>query len=120
MTHAQKPDFFFRRNRQVNLNRQGASVQSTTGSRGVRIRGINPLNAELNPICHLLALLGGANIVVVSRLRVNAGYIMFRGSVKSTGYPLHASVSPSIPLPCVTVCHHFSTGLYNRRYIINE
>ena len=33
---------------------------------------INPLNAELNPICHLLALLGGATIVVVSRLRVNA------------------------------------------------
>ena len=30
----------------------------------------NPLNAELNPICHLLALLGGATIVVVSRLRV--------------------------------------------------
>ena len=33
-------------------------------------RLINPLNAELNPICHLLALLGGATIVVVSRLRV--------------------------------------------------
>ena len=32
---------------------------------------INPLNAELNPICHLLALLGGATIVVVSRLRVS-------------------------------------------------
>ena len=31
----------------------------------------NPLNAELNLICHLLALLGGATIVVVSRLRVN-------------------------------------------------
>ena len=31
---------------------------------------LNPLNAELNPICHLLALLGGATIVVVSRLRV--------------------------------------------------
>jgi len=31
---------------------------------------VNPLNAELNPICHLLALLGGAIIVVVSRLRV--------------------------------------------------
>ena len=30
----------------------------------------NPLDAELNPICHLLALLGGATIVVVSRLRV--------------------------------------------------
>jgi hypothetical protein len=32
---------------------------------------LNPLNAELNPICHLLALLGGATIVVVSSLRVN-------------------------------------------------
>jgi hypothetical protein len=32
---------------------------------------VNPLNAELNPICHLLALLGGATVVVVSRLRVN-------------------------------------------------
>src|SRR5215510_13881867 len=31
---------------------------------------VDPLNAELNPICHLLALLGGATIVVVSRLRV--------------------------------------------------
>jgi hypothetical protein len=35
----------------------------------------NPLNAELNPICHLLTLLGGATIVVVSRLRVK-GVIM--------------------------------------------
>jgi hypothetical protein len=34
----------------------------------------NPLNAELNPICHLLALLGGATIVVVSRLRANVQY----------------------------------------------
>jgi hypothetical protein len=31
---------------------------------------VNPLNAELNLICHMLALLGGATIVVVSRLRV--------------------------------------------------
>jgi len=59
-----------------------ASVQSTTGSRGVRISGSN------------------------------AGYTMFRGSVKSTGYPLHSTVSPSLPRPCVTVCHHISTGLY--------
>ena len=60
----------------------GASVQSTTGSRGVRISGSN------------------------------AGYTMFRGSVKGTGYPLHSPVSPSLPLPCVTVCHHISTGVY--------
>jgi hypothetical protein len=49
----------------------GASVQSTTGSRAVRISGSN------------------------------AGYTMFRGSVKSTGYPLDSPVSPSLP-----VCHH--------------
>ena len=33
--------------------------------------GINPLNAELNPVCHFLALLEGATIVDVSGLRVN-------------------------------------------------
>jgi hypothetical protein len=65
----------------------GASVQATTGSRGVRISGSN------------------------------AGYTMFRGSVKSTGYPLHSPVSPSLPLPCVTVCHHLSTGLYRLRAV---
>jgi hypothetical protein len=59
-----------------------ASVQSTTGSRSVRVSGSN------------------------------AGYTKFRGSVKSTGYPLHSPVSPSLPLPCVTVCHRVSTGLY--------
>jgi len=32
--------------------------------------------------------------------------------VKSTGYPLHWGISPSLPLPCVTKCHHISTGLY--------
>jgi len=35
---------------------------------------INPLNAELNPICHLLALLGAHHILHVSRIRVNAQY----------------------------------------------
>jgi hypothetical protein len=32
---------------------------------------LNPLNAELNPICHLLALLGAHHIFHVSGLRVN-------------------------------------------------
>ena len=31
----------------------------------------NPLNAELNPICHLLALLGAHHILHISRIRVN-------------------------------------------------
>jgi hypothetical protein len=60
------------------------SVQSTAGSRGVRISGSN------------------------------AGYTTFRGSVKGTGYPLHSPVSTSLPLMCVTVCRHISTGLYCR------
>jgi len=60
----------------------GVLVQSTTGSQGV-------CNSNRN-----------------------AGYTMIRGSVKGTGYLLHSPVSPSIPLLCVTVCHHVSTGLY--------
>jgi hypothetical protein len=31
---------------------------------------INPLNTELNPICHFLALLGAYPILHVSRIRV--------------------------------------------------
>jgi len=33
----------------------------------------NPLNAELNPICHLLALLGAHLILHVRRIRVKEG-----------------------------------------------
>jgi len=36
---------------------------------------------------------------------------MFRGSVKGTGYPLHSPVSPSLPLPFLTVYHYISTVL---------
>jgi hypothetical protein len=31
---------------------------------------LNPLNAEFNPICHLLALLGAHHILHISRIRV--------------------------------------------------
>jgi hypothetical protein len=57
-----------------------ASVQSTTGSRSVRISGSN------------------------------AGYTMFRGSVKGTGYLLSSPVFPPLTVPRVTVCHHVSSG----------
>ena len=36
----------------------------------------NPLNAELNPIRHLLALVGARHIVHVSRTRVNIFFVM--------------------------------------------
>jgi len=32
---------------------------------------LNPLNAKLNSICHLLALLGAHHIFHISRIRVN-------------------------------------------------
>ena len=50
------------------LKSAGASVQSTTGSRGVRISGSNA-----------------------------GGYTMIRSGVKGTGYPLNSPVYPSSP-----------------------
>jgi hypothetical protein len=38
---------------------------------------INPLNAELNPICHLLALLGAHHILQLSRIRVKTAPTCF-------------------------------------------
>jgi len=35
---------------------------------------INPLNAELNPICHLLELLGAHPILHVNRTRVKSEF----------------------------------------------
>jgi hypothetical protein len=32
---------------------------------------INPLNAELNPTCHLLALIGARPVLHISRIKVN-------------------------------------------------
>jgi hypothetical protein len=46
------------------------ALMGKTFVNAVSIYVFNPLNAELNAICHLLALLGGATIAVVSRLRV--------------------------------------------------
>jgi len=42
----------------------------TTLSSKLLIFVFNPLNTELNPICHLLALLGAYHILHVSRIRV--------------------------------------------------
>ena len=37
---------------------------------GGKLIAPQPLNAELNPICHLLALLGAHHILLVFRIRV--------------------------------------------------
>jgi len=60
----------------------GVSVQSTTGSRGVR----------------------------------NSGQRFYRPcsdvQCKAAGYPLHSHLSPSLPHPCVTLCHQVPNALY--------
>jgi len=38
------------------------------------MHNINHLKTQLNPICHLLALLGAHHILYVSRIRVNSKY----------------------------------------------
>ena len=48
-------------------------------------REFNPLNAELNPICHLLALLGAHHILHVSRVRVKS-HLPFAGIIRSSPY----------------------------------
>jgi len=82
MAHAQKPDFFFRRNGRVHLNQQGSQFNRL-------------LAAEV--CASAVAMLDAPSSEVVT----------------GTGYPLHSPVSPSLPLTCVTACHHVSTGLYH-------
>jgi len=87
MAHAQKLDFVFRRNGPSPFKSAGSSVQSTTGSRGVRISGSNGSNA---------------------------GYTMFRGNVKGIlathsirQFPLHF---PSRASPCAMMFQLDSTA----------
>jgi hypothetical protein len=47
-----------------------------------------PLNAELNPICHLLALLGAHHILYVSRIRVKPQILLHSTSQSSHVLPL--------------------------------
>ena len=47
--------------------------------------GVNPSNAELNPIRHLLALVGARHIVHVSRIRVKGeAYAVLMGKPEGT------------------------------------
>ena len=46
--------------------------QANTRRLAQNMEGFNPLNAELNPICYLLALLGAHHFLHVSRIRVKS------------------------------------------------
>jgi hypothetical protein len=80
MAHAQTPDFVFRRNGRFHINRRGCQFS--------RI-----LAAE---VCASALIVGS-----------NAGYTMFRGSEKGTGYPLRrfSLRFPSRASPCAVTFH---------------
>ena len=65
----------------------GVSVQSTDGSRGVRISGQQLYRPCSDVKC------------------------------KTTGYPLHSHLSPSLPHPCVAVCHQGLNALYLHQHL---
>jgi len=50
----------------------------------------NPLNAKLNPICHLLALLGAHPILHISRIRVNVILLINESVNRSALYQIAA------------------------------
>ena len=89
---------------------------------------INPSNAELNPICHLLALLGEQHILHVSRIRVKgyfnplyvqlnpiyhllallAHHILHVSKIRFKGHfnPLNAKLNPVCHLLALLGAHH--------------
>jgi len=112
----------------------GESVQSTTASRGVpsavvdcvwnmmahaqkpdlvfRRNGRVHLNRQGRQFrCLLAAELCGLAVVM---LDTPCSEVVWR--VLAT----HPPVSPSLPLPCVIVCHHISTGPYQQRPSYNR
>jgi hypothetical protein len=83
MAHAQKPDFVFRRNVRVHLNRQGRQFSRL-------------LAAEVCASAVVMLDIPSSEVV----WRVLAMHFIRQ-------FPLH------FLLPCVTVCHHISAGLYH-------
>ena len=86
---------------------------------------INPLDAELIPICYLLALLGAHHILHVSRIRVKFYFIssmlnMFRTLIHpSSGACDFSIVSPHWLCVLVSMCVGVSVWLFIFRSILN-
>jgi hypothetical protein len=65
---------------------------------------INPLNADLNSICHLLALLGARPILYISRIRVNPSSSNFL-SLRSKYSSKHPIITHSEMYSSLKVLH---------------
>jgi hypothetical protein len=78
MAHAQKPDFVFRRNGRVHLNRLGRQISRLLAA-DVYLSAVVMLDTPCSEVVWML--------LVTHSIR-------------------------QFPLPCVTVFHHISTGVY--------
>ena len=89
---------------------------------------INPLNAELNPICHLLALLGAYPILHISRIRFKVGGTIFYSDASAMFYCITNkyinSVQHVAPLSATWFGSHepwwenyFYNNLKNNKYV---
>jgi len=74
-----------------------------------RICGVvlNPLNAELNPIFYLLALLRAHHFLHVSRIRVKSLTLRLLMSYIYVFNPLNAELNPIFYLLALLGAHHF-------------
>jgi len=55
----------------IRVNSKYHDLYTSSLSTARNMHNIDPLKTQLNPICHLLALLGAHHILDVSRIRVN-------------------------------------------------
>src|SRR5215468_1825629 len=92
MAHAQRADLVFQRNERAHLYRWGCQFS------------------------RLLAFLqcGSAenDCIIVSKYVDHSLKMSLQGRERTTGYPLHSPLSPSLLLPCVSVCHQIPFALY--------
>jgi hypothetical protein len=89
----------------------------------------NPLKAELNPICHLLALLGAHPIFHVSRIRVNNSRFKVLSGVRIRLIPtkchthihykdqiIYAATPPNAPRQCILT--HFNYCNFSKTHVV--
>ena len=76
-------------------NKYVTSLFIRTNEQRNKQTNINPLNTELNPICHLLALLGAHHIHHISGVRVKGHF-----------NPLNAQLNPICHLLALLGAHH--------------
>ena len=88
------------------LKRDGTRAETRFGLSAKRTSLFKSAGCQFSRL--LAAELCASTVVMVVMLGTPCSVVQ----CKTTGYPLHSRVSPSIPLPCVTVCHQVSTELY--------